>query len=299
MRILLVALVSVLLSGHLFIAMLDLVAGSMQTGLDGGRKNGIATATTVASLDPNVSQRASTETADGFAADAVQAAGTANSPAEMRGDFEAAFASLTLEQRLAHFQNKIAALENQHAHAMALLSADPGGETGTPVASTPVDSLAASSPALAPPEIVPAVTTEVAHAAVPVMIGLWINWVSSGVERSISSGQWWNYAALMVCLTTGLMFALANATVGLDAIPLSKSAIAALSDWAINAPPILGVIGTIIAFAGFITGSGSAAISPDLFGRSFFDAAATTVVGGLIYVINLLLYASFARQIEA
>jgi len=59
-----------------------------------------------------------------------------------------------------------------------------------------------------------------------------------------------------------------------------------ITDWAINTPPILGVLGTIIAFALLVAQSGNIQES---FSRAFFDAALTTIAGGLIYTLNLAL----------
>jgi len=59
-----------------------------------------------------------------------------------------------------------------------------------------------------------------------------------------------------------------------------------LSDWAINAPPILGVLGTVVAFS-LLVGQGGDI--QDAFSDSFFDAAKTTIIGGFIYTLNLLL----------
>jgi flagellar motor component MotA len=61
-----------------------------------------------------------------------------------------------------------------------------------------------------------------------------------------------------------------------------------LSDWAINSPPMLGVLGTIISFA-LLVGNMEEGNIQDVFTKSFFDAAITTIIGGLIYVFNLLL----------
>lgn len=61
-----------------------------------------------------------------------------------------------------------------------------------------------------------------------------------------------------------------------------------LSDWAINSPPMLGVLGTILSFA-LLVGNMDDGNILDVFTESFFDAAITTIIGGLIYVFNLLL----------
>jgi len=57
-----------------------------------------------------------------------------------------------------------------------------------------------------------------------------------------------------------------------------------ISDWAINSAPILGVMGTIISFAILVSLGGDIQES---FSKYFFDAAITTILGGMIYVLNL------------
>ncbi|MGQ0674001.1 MAG: hypothetical protein ACT4N2_14145 [Hyphomicrobium sp.] len=149
-----------------------------------------------------------------------------------------------------------------------------------------------------PSSAAPSPQTETPPAGVS-MLSRFGAWLADGVRPAAASDQWWNYLALTICQWVVLMFFMIHATVGIASLPLRIPAIAALCDWAINAPPILGVVGTIIAFAGFISSSGSSVISPELFGKAFFDAAATTVVGGLIYVVNLLLLAALARDLNA
>jgi len=60
------------------------------------------------------------------------------------------------------------------------------------------------------------------------------------------------------------------------------------SDWAINAPPILGVLGTIISFSLMVSNSKDGNVQ-DVFNLHFFDAAITTILGGFVYVLNMLL----------
>ncbi len=129
--------------------------------------------------------------------------------------------------------------------------------------------------------------------------GGFADWLKRGISPMWASPQWWNYAALMLCQGLVIWLWLVHLTVSLPALRVSPPVIGGLADWAINAPPILGVVGTIIAFSGFISASGGSAITGDAFGKAFFDAAATTVVGGLIYVINLLLYATFSGSLAA
>ena len=57
-----------------------------------------------------------------------------------------------------------------------------------------------------------------------------------------------------------------------------------IADWAINSAPILGVMGTIVSFAILVSLGGDIQES---FSKYFFDAAITTILGGMIYVLNL------------
>lgn len=61
-----------------------------------------------------------------------------------------------------------------------------------------------------------------------------------------------------------------------------------LSDWAINSPPMLGVIGTVVSFALLMGDSGVDGIQA-IFTHHFFDAVITTIIGGVFYIINLFL----------
>lgn len=70
-----------------------------------------------------------------------------------------------------------------------------------------------------------------------------------------------------------------------------------LSDWAINSPPMLGVLGTIISFA-LLVGTMKDGSIQEIFTKSFFDAAITTIIGGLIYVFNLLLKVRIYTRIK-
>jgi len=67
-------------------------------------------------------------------------------------------------------------------------------------------------------------------------------------------------------------------------------------DWAINTPPILGVLGTIIAFAILVAQGGEI---QSAFSRAFFDAALTTIAGGLIYTLNLGLKVYIFKHISS
>lgn len=179
-------------------------------------------------------------------------------------------------QATARIEQHIAALKEKHREAEELIERFRRGE--------PADAGGSAAPAQEP----------TGRAS-----GRFLEWLERGLAPMWSSPQWWNYAALMLCQGLVIWLWLVHVTVSLQALRVSPPVIAGLTDWAINAPPILGVVGTIIAFSGFISASGGSAITGDAFGKAFFDAAATTVVGGLIYVINLLLYATFSGSLAA
>ena len=69
------------------------------------------------------------------------------------------------------------------------------------------------------------------------------------------------------------------------------------SDWAINAPPILGVLGTIISFSLMVSNSKGGNIQ-EVFNQYFFDAAITTILGGFVYILNMLLKVRIFLYIE-
>ncbi len=61
------------------------------------------------------------------------------------------------------------------------------------------------------------------------------------------------------------------------------------SQWASNAPTVLGVIGTIYSF-GLVVGSLSDTSSlAVVFKENFANAAQTTILGGMVYVVNLFI----------
>lgn len=60
------------------------------------------------------------------------------------------------------------------------------------------------------------------------------------------------------------------------------------SEWTINAPPVLGVVGTIFAFGIVVSNMSDMSGLTTLFKENFADAALTTILGGIVYVLNLL-----------
>lgn len=70
-----------------------------------------------------------------------------------------------------------------------------------------------------------------------------------------------------------------------------------LSEWAINSPPLLGVLGTIASFAILVNHSDPDVIKK-LFSSAFFDAAITTLIGGFVYVLNLAMAIRLNAYVE-
>lgn len=70
-----------------------------------------------------------------------------------------------------------------------------------------------------------------------------------------------------------------------------------LSDWALNTPPILGVLANLLTFA-LTVSNGTEAIQ-SLFSEYFFEAVVTTLIGGLFYVINLALKVIIQSRIDS
>jgi len=60
------------------------------------------------------------------------------------------------------------------------------------------------------------------------------------------------------------------------------------SEWTINAPPVLGVVGTIFSFGIVVSNMSDMSGLTTLFKENFADAALTTILGGIVYVLNLL-----------
>ena len=71
--------------------------------------------------------------------------------------------------------------------------------------------------------------------------------------------------------------------------------------WAINSAPILGVLGTIAALSQITLEKQNEQISTlkSIFLDNFFDATTTTILGGMAYVINLLIACYLSTGSEA
>ena len=68
-----------------------------------------------------------------------------------------------------------------------------------------------------------------------------------------------------------------------------------LSDWAINTPPILGVLANLVSFSLLLTQVGDI---QKMFSGYFFQAVITTLIGGVFYIINLALKVIIHPRIE-
>jgi len=114
-------------------------------------------------------------------------------------------------------------------------------------------------------------------------------------------GVAWIYATIYFCLAIQLtLFFTVISSYKKSSLKLVFQKMRNFSEWAINVPPTLGVLGTIIAMAIAIGGK-SAMNSPEEFMKTFMQnfqsAVTTTVLGGIVYTINLLL-SSFMEMFE-
>lgn len=67
------------------------------------------------------------------------------------------------------------------------------------------------------------------------------------------------------------------------------------SDWAINSPPILGVLANLVSFSLLLSQVGDI---QKMFSGYFFQAVITTLIGGVFYIINLALKIIIHPRIE-
>ena len=70
-------------------------------------------------------------------------------------------------------------------------------------------------------------------------------------------------------------------------------------EFLINAPPMLGVLGTIFSLAYFMQQSkGDVGNISELLRGGFYDASLTTLIGGTVYLINLLIISKMKKDNE-
>ena len=69
------------------------------------------------------------------------------------------------------------------------------------------------------------------------------------------------------------------------------------SEWAINAPPVLGVVGTIFSFGMVVSNLSDVSSLSTVFKDNFANAALTTIIGGSVYVINLFINIFIAKNL--
>jgi len=70
------------------------------------------------------------------------------------------------------------------------------------------------------------------------------------------------------------------------------------SEWAINAPPVLGVVGTIFSFGIVVSNINDMSSLSTVFKENFANAALTTIIGGSVYVINLFVNIFIAKNLS-
>jgi len=70
------------------------------------------------------------------------------------------------------------------------------------------------------------------------------------------------------------------------------------SEWAINAPPVLGVVGTIFSFGIVVSNISDMSSLSTVFKENFANAALTTIIGGSVYVLNLFINIFIAKNLS-
>ena len=70
-----------------------------------------------------------------------------------------------------------------------------------------------------------------------------------------------------------------------------------ISDWAINTPPILGVLANLLSFA-LMLSKGGRSVDALFSSNFFFEAVVTTLLGGLFYIVNLFLKIIIQPRVE-
>ena len=101
----------------------------------------------------------------------------------------------------------------------------------------------------------------------------------------------WIYWLFLICLSLQIHIAITIILEENKKEVLKKYS--GFSEWSINVPPTLGVLGTIIAISFAIANADI--VNPQTFTRIFiknlYIAVSTTIIGGIIYTINLIVYA--------
>lgn len=69
------------------------------------------------------------------------------------------------------------------------------------------------------------------------------------------------------------------------------------SEWAINTPPVLGVVGTIFSFGMVVSNLEDMSSLSTVFKDNFSNAALTTIIGGTVYVLNLCMNIFIAKNL--
>jgi hypothetical protein len=70
------------------------------------------------------------------------------------------------------------------------------------------------------------------------------------------------------------------------------------SEFAVNAPTVIGVMGTIFSFGMIVSLSGDIANLSSLFKENFANSALTTIIGAMVYVLNLYLNIFISKNLS-
>jgi hypothetical protein len=103
------------------------------------------------------------------------------------------------------------------------------------------------------------------------------------------------YGLLIIGLAVQIFLTIYT-TLWLKENPKFEQHIFYISDWAVNTPPILGVLANLISFAMMLSKHGGKIQA--FFGGYFYEAVITTLIGGVFYIINLALAAWIIPRLE-
>ncbi len=122
------------------------------------------------------------------------------------------------------------------------------------------------------------------------------------IEAFHQPGVFWIYWIILACLATQIFILLRLLGVPRSDRQSYCAKVSNISEWAINVPPTFGVLGTIIAMAQAI-GMKSTISSPqdflEPFMLYFWAAVSTTILGGIVYGINLGLNAAMSLWVSS
>lgn len=108
------------------------------------------------------------------------------------------------------------------------------------------------------------------------------------IDEKMRPGKWLiGVIEVLLALGLGFQISLTVYAMMMQHNPAVDRVAFYVSDWAINTPPILGVLANLVSFSLVLDGGASSIL--ESFAGYFFAAVITTIIGGLFYMINLFL----------